>query len=225
MSSLAIPTFNPPTLLKYNSEGIATEYVLPPSLSLGRKRAASCNLRHVKVHKKPRVSQQFGQAIKSVIRRKVMTASIISSKKSGSGVTGRARSNSINGSLGDDSILSESFIAERKKEEERKKEKEEQEAVKKEKVNTKEDLEKINLEIEKVSRSIVELKAKKKEQFSQLKIMLRAEKQKQKQAAKEAAERQRRLAAAAATAADYVKVEYVQDRPTMLSVNKTYSSK
>ena len=223
MSSLAIPTFNPPTLLKYNSEGIAAEYVLPPSLSLGRKRAASCNLRHVKVHKKPRVSQQFGQAIKSVIRRKVMTASIISSKKPGPGVSGRGRSNSISGSLGDDSILSESFIAERKKEEERKKEKEE--AVKKEKVNTKEDLEKINLEIEKVSKSIVELKAKKKEQFSQLKIMLRAEKQKQKQAAKEAAERQRRLAAAAATAADYVKVEYVQDRPTMLSVNKAHSSK
>ena len=41
-------------------------------------------------------------------------------------------------------------------------------------------LDKINLEIEKVSKSIVELKAKKKEQFSQLKIMLRAEKQKQK---------------------------------------------
>ena len=55
--------------------------------------------------------------------------------------------------------------------------------------------------------------------------MLKAEKQKQKQAAKEATERQRRLAAAAATAADYVKVEYVQDRPTMLSINKSGSSK
>ena len=55
--------------------------------------------------------------------------------------------------------------------------------------------------------------------------MLRAEKQKQKQAAREAAERQRRLSEAAASAADYVKVEYVQDRPTMLSVNKSTSSR
>ena len=55
--------------------------------------------------------------------------------------------------------------------------------------------------------------------------MLRAEKQKQKQAAREAAERQRRLSEAAASAADSVKVEYVQDRPTMLSVNKSTSSR
>ena len=222
-TSMSIPILNPPSALKYNAQGIATEYVLPPSLSLERKRASSTNLRHAKIFKRPRVSQQFGQAIKSVIRRKVMMASIANSKNPSTAGTGRGRSNSISGvGSTDDSILPESFIAERKKEEEIKKEKEEAE---KEKKVTKEDLEKLNKDIENVSKSIVELKAKKKEQFSQLKIMLKAEKQKQKQAAKEATERQRRLAAAAATAADYVKVEYVQDRPTMLSINKSGSSK
>ena len=79
MSSLAIP------VLRTWSDRTAREYVLPPSLSLDRKRAASANLRHVKIYKKPRVSQQFGQAIKSVIRRKVMMASLTESKSKGGG--------------------------------------------------------------------------------------------------------------------------------------------
>ena len=216
MSSLAIP------VLRTWSDRTAREYVLPPSLSLDRKRAASANLRHVKIYKKPRVSQQFGQAIKSVIRRKVMMASLTESKSKGGGGGGTGSSDATEG--GDSgSLISGVFLGgleqtgEKTKEQEEKKEK-------KKKV-TQEDLNKLNEEIEKVKNSITELKAKKKEQFSQLKIMLRAEKQKQKQAAREAAERQRRLSEAAASAADYVKVEYVQDRPTMLSVNKSTSSR
>ena len=215
MSSLAIP------VLRTWSDRTAREYVLPPSLSLDRKRAASANLRHVKIYKKPRVSQQFGQAIKSVIRRKVMMASLTESKSKGGG-GGTGSSDATEG--GDSgSLISGVFLGgpeqtgEKTKEQEEKKEK-------KKKV-TQEDLKKLNEEIEKVKNSITELKAKKKEQFSQLKIMLRAEKQKQKQAAREAAERQRRLSEAAASAADSVKVEYVQDRPTMLSVNKSTSSR
>ena len=216
MSSLAIP------VLRTWSDRTAREYVLPPSLSLDRKRAASANLRHVKIFKKPRVSQQFGQAIKSVIRRKVMMASLTESKSKGGGGGGTGSSDATEG--GDSgSLISGVFLGgleqtgEKTKEQEEKKEK-------KKKV-TQEDLKKLNEEIEKVKNSITELKAKKKEQFSQLKIMLRAEKQKQKQAAREAAERQRRLSEAAASAADSVKVEYVQDRPTMLSVNKSTSSR
>ena len=216
MSSLAIP------VLRTWSDRTAREYVLPPSLSLDRKRAASANLRHVKIYKKPRVSQQFGQAIKSVIRRKVMMASLTESKSKGGGGGGTGSSDATEG--GDSgSLISGVFLGgleqtgEKTKEQEEKKEK-------KKKV-TQEDLKKLHEEIEKVKNSITELKAKKKEQFSQLKIMLRAEKQKQKQAAREAAERQRRLSEAAASAADYVKVEYVQDRPTMLSVNKSTSSR
>lgn len=211
MSSLAIP------VLRTWSDRTAREYVLPPSLSLDRKRAASANLRHVKIYKKPRVSQQFGQAIKSVIRRKVMMASLTESKSKG------AKGSSVAAGEGDsDSLISGVILGDLKKPGEKVKEQEEKKEKKK-KV-TQEDLDKLNEEIEKVKNSITELKAKKKEQFSQLKIMLRAEKQKQKQAAREAAERQKRLAEAAASAADNVKVEYMQDRPTMLSVNKSVSS-
>ena len=91
MSSLAIP------VLRTWSDRTAREYVLPPSLSLDRKRAASANLRHVKIYKKPRVSQQFGQAIKSVIRRKVMMASLTESKSKGGGGGGTGSSDATEG--------------------------------------------------------------------------------------------------------------------------------
>ena len=217
MSSLAIP------VLRTWSDRTAREYVLPPSLSLDRKRAASANLRHVKIYKKPRVSQQFGQAIKSVIRRKVMMASLTESKSKGGGGGGGTGSSDATEGGDSGSLISGVFLG--GLEQDGKKTKEQEEEKEKKKKVTQEDLNKLNEEIEKVKNSITELKAKKKEQFSQLKIMLRAEKQKQKQAAREAAERQRRLSEAAASAADYVKVEYVQDRPTMLSVNKSTSSR
>lgn len=144
-----------------------------------------------------------------------MMASLTESKSKG------AKGSSVAAGEGDsDSLISGVILGDLKKPGEKVKEQEE----KKEKKVTQEDLDKLNEEIEKVKNSITELKAKKKEQFSQLKIMLRAEKQKQKQAAREAAERQKRLAEAAASAADNVKVEYMQDRPTMLSVNKSVSS-
>ena len=72
---------------------------------------------------------------------------------------------------------------------------------------TEEDLIKANLEIETLAKSIVELKAKKKEQFLQLKTMLTAERKRQKRAAEEAAERHKQLALAAASAAESLQVE------------------
>ena len=149
-----------------------------------------------------------------------MMASLTESKSKGDSGT---KGTSVAAEEGDrDSLISGVILSDLNKPGENVKEQEEKKEKKK-KV-TQEDLDKLNEEIEKVKNSITELKAKKKEQFSQLKIMLRAEKQKQKQAAREASERQKRLAIAAASAADNVKVEYMQHRPTMLSVNKSVSS-
>ena len=80
---------------------------------------------------------------------------------------------------------------------------------------TEEDLIKVNLEIETLSKSIVELKAKKKDQFLELKAMLTAERKRQKRAAEEAAERHRQLALAAASAAESLQVENAPMRAMM----------
>ena len=166
---------------------------VPPSLCLMTKRAATSNIRHFFVFKKPRVSQEFGQATKSIIRRH-----IISANSSGPGKA-RARSDSY-GNLDPSQgmLLPEVNIKSEKRESitapvpEVKKEAD---------LYTEVDLEKVNLELETVQKSINELKAKKKEQFTELKALLAAEKQQQKRAAEEASARQKQLALEAASAA------------------------
>ena len=198
-----------------NSESFKCSTILPPSLSLSRKRAATSNLRHYFAYKKPRVSQQLGQAIKSIIRRKIISANL-----SGNGGKPRARSDSfenLDGTVLDEVEHDEKDLdanptgptikaADTKAQNEVK--------VKNE-LYTEEDLIKANLEIETLAKSIVELKAKKKEQFLQLKTMLTAERKRQKRAAEEAAERHKQLALAAASAAESLQVEKAPMRAMM----------
>lgn len=198
-----------------NSQEYDSRVILPPALSLSRKRAATSNIRHYFTYKKPRVSQQLGQAIKSIIRRRIISANL-----SGDGGKNRARSDSFGNT---DSILpAEGGSAAKAVDVEASSQAAEQQSQ--EEVNvknetsdlyTEEDLIKVNLEIETLSKSIVELKAKKKEQFLELKAMLTAERKRQKRAAEEAAERHRQLALAAASAAESLQVENAPMRAMM----------
>jgi len=174
------------------SHGHAIKVPVPPSLCLTTKRAATSNIRHFFVFKKPRVSQEFGQATKSIIRRR-----IISANSSGPGKA-RVRSDSYgNLDASQGMLLPEANIKSEKRESITAPVPE----VKETDLYTEEDLEKVNLELETVQKSINELKAKKKEQFTELKALLAAEKQQQKRAAEEASARQKQLALEAASAA------------------------